>query len=150
MKFIDLYLQSGEEIKYKAKLHSLLFFQPAFILLLGIVTISSADIPTLQHGGILILFLGFILLLQRIFIKVSSQFLVTNRRVIVKKGMMGYRVTELELAKCEGVGVNQNLLGRLLNYGTLCITAGSLTKWYCYVEDPFSFKREIETQMENE
>ena len=71
----------------------------------------------------------------------------TNRRVIIKTGVISRRTVELVLAKCEGVQVVQNVLGRIFGYGSIVVTTGGATNCYYYVANPFLFKRAINMQI---
>lgn len=51
----------------------------------------------------------------------SSRFILTDRRVVVKNGILRQRSTEFPLRNVESVLVEFPILGRLLNYGTLTV-----------------------------
>src|SRR5258705_1909717 len=52
----------------------------------------------------------------------TSEFAVTTSRLIFKVGLISRYTTELLLAKVESIGVQQGLVGRVLNYGDLTVT----------------------------
>jgi len=146
MKFLTTYLQPGEEIMYRARLHIFLFLQPS--ILLGIGFLCYFDSVRITHYlGITLLFLGLVSLVQRVFVKVGSIYAVTNKRVIIKTGVISRRTVELVLVKCEGIQVVQDILGRIFGYGTIVITTGGATNCYFYVAKPFRFKMEINKQI---
>jgi uncharacterized membrane protein YdbT with pleckstrin-like domain len=91
--------------------------------------------------------LGLVSLVQRVFIKVGSIYAVTNRRVIIKTGIISRRTVELVLAKCEGIQVMQSVLGRIFGYGSIVVTTGGATNCYYYVSNPLRFKMEINKQI---
>lgn len=113
MNYIQKNLLSGEEIKYVAKLHFFLFVQPIILLLIGAFLASSPkEISAMTHyAGLLILFFGIVSLLSRILIKGGSSYAVTNKRVILKTGVISRRAVDLVLAKCEGLHIKQSVLG---------------------------------------
>ena len=146
MKFITSYLQNGEEIIYRARIHIFLFLQPA--ILLGVGFLCYFDTVWITHYlGVTLLFLGLVSLVQRVFVKVGSIYAVTNRRVVIKTGIISRRVVELVLAKCEGIQVMQGILGRIFGFGTIVVTTGGATNCYYYVAKPFRFKLEINKQI---
>ena len=53
------------------------------------------------------------------FIRWITEFAVTDRRVIYKCGFISRHTVEMNMDKIESVDVDQSLLGRLLNYGTI-------------------------------
>lgn len=146
MEFLNTYLQPGEKIRYRARIHIFLFLQPA--ILLGIGFLCYFDAVRITHYlGVTLLFLGLVSLVQRVFIKVGSIYAVTNRRVIIKTGVVSRRTVELVLAKCEGIQVMQSVTGRIFGYGSIVVTTGGDTNCYYYVANPFRFKREINIEI---
>lgn len=59
----------------------------------------------------------------------TSEFAVTNKRVVMKFGFIRRSSLEVLLTKIEGVSVDQGILGRILDYGTIVVggTGGSRT-----------------------
>ena len=147
MNYIQKNLQSGEEIKYVAKLHFFLFVQPLILLLLG-WWLSGSETGVLHYGGIFLLFIGVVSLVQRLLVKAGSAYAVTNKRVVLKTGVISRRAVDLVLAKCEGLHIKQSVLGRIFNFGTITVTTGGVSSSYPYIADPMmAFKREINTQI---
>ncbi|MBD8389207.1 PH domain-containing protein [Dysgonomonas mossii] len=149
MNYIQKNLLSGEEIKYVAKLHFFLFVQPIILLIIGAFLASSPkEISAMTHyAGLLILFFGIVSLLSRILIKVGSSYAVTNKRVILKTGVISRRAVDLVLAKCEGLHIKQSILGRIFNFGTITVTTGGVSSSYPYIANPLDFRREINMQI---
>lgn len=146
MGYVESNLQPGEEIKYKAKLHLFLFLQPVVLLLLG-WWLYGSEAGVLHYGGIFLLFIGAVSLVQRIMVKIGSDYVVTNKRVILKTGVVSRKAVDLVLAKCEGLHIKQSVLGRIFNYGTITVTTGGATSSYPFIADPLAFRREINTQI---
>ena len=73
----------------------------------------------------------------------NTEYYITNRRLIVKRGILERQTTELRLSKCEGVIVNQSMLGRLFNYGTISITTGEVVNDYKFLARPIKFRTMI-------
>lgn len=149
MKYIETNLQPGEEIKYVAKLHFFLFMQPIILLLIGALLASSPkEISAFIHyTGLFILFCGLISLVQRILVKIGSSYAVTNKRVILKTGVISRRAVDLVLAKCEGLHIKQSVLGRIFNFGTITVTTGGATSSYPFIASPLKFRNEINAQI---
>jgi len=74
-------------------------------------------------------------------------FAVTNKRVILKTGVISRRVLDLVLAKCEGLQIKQSVLGRIFNFVTITITTGGDTSSYPFIAAPQRFKKEINQQI---
>ena len=69
----------------------------------------------------------------------GRQYVVTTHRLIFKRGIINRNSYELLLRKCEGIQVDQSILGRLLNYGTVNVTTGEATNSYKYISHPLAF-----------
>lgn len=94
--------------------------------------------------GIAALFLvpGLIVGLARYIAFATSEFAVTNRRVIVKVGLLRRRTLELQLGKLEAIAVDQSILGRLFRYGNIVITGSGGTKEpFKTISDPIELRR---------
>lgn len=148
MSHIETKLQPGEEIKHMAKLHFFLFVQPIILLLGTFLASAPKEISAMTHyAGLLILFFGLVSLVQRLFVKIGSSYAVTNKRVILKTGIISRRAVDLILAKCEGLHIKQSIMGRIFNFGTITVTTGGVTNSYPFIADPLAFRREINTQI---
>lgn len=146
MKSFTTYLQSGEEIRYRARIHLFLFLQPAILLGIGCMCYFD-EVRITNYLGVTLLFLGLVSLVQRVLIKIGSIYAVTNKRVILKTGVISRRTVELVLAKCEGIQVMQSVAGRIFGYGSIVVTTGGATNCYYYVANPFRFKKAINEQI---
>lgn len=146
MNYIQANLQPGEEIKYSAKLHIFLFLQPVVLIAIG-WWLTGSEAGVLHFGGWFLIFVGVVSLIQRIMVKMGSVYVVTNKRVILKTGIVRRRATDLMLTKCEGLHIKQSVLGRIFNYGTITVsTAGSLSS-YPFIANPLAFRKEINAQI---
>jgi uncharacterized membrane protein YdbT with pleckstrin-like domain len=75
---------------------------------------------------------------------------VTNKRVIAKAGLISRRTVEQRIQKIESIRVNQGILGRMLDYGTIMVHGtGGATTPIRNVADPFAFKRAVESVIDD-
>lgn len=80
----------------------------------------------------------------------SHEYVVTNRRVIVKTGFIRRRVFELTLRHVEAFMVNQTVFGRILSYGTVEIRGtGGLVRSYPKLMAPSKFRAAVHAQGEH-
>ncbi|MFR0690240.1 PH domain-containing protein [Enterobacterales bacterium AE_CKDN230030158-1A_HGKHYDSX7] len=71
---------------------------------------------------------------------------VTNKRVIIKRGIISRRTEEMKIRSIETVELRQQLLGRLFGFGDVKITGrGTSDLVLRGVDDPMSVKRQIES-----
>lgn len=75
---------------------------------------------------------------------------VTNKRVIAKTGLISRHTVEQRIQKIESIRVNQGILGRMLDYGTIMVHGtGGATTPIRNVASPFAFKRAVESVIDD-
>ena len=81
----------------------------------------------------------------------NAQFIVTNRRVMEIRGVINKRVSDSSLEKVNDVVLEQSILGRFLNYGTVEIITGSDigVNFFKHMARPVRFKTEMLNQKED-
>lgn len=147
MSYVQNNLQAGEEIKYKADIHWYIFVYPTVLLLLG-AFFSSARPGFVYYVGLFLLLSGLLQLIKRVLLKTGAEYVVTNKKVILKSGMLSRDALELILSKCEGLRINQSVMGRILGFGSIVVTTGGATNTFNFVADPLRFRNEINAQIQ--
>lgn len=72
----------------------------------------------------------------------STELAITNKRIIVKRGFIRRDTIEINLVKVESLQVEQNLLGRMLNFGDIIVSAGGGPMAPVHgIADPLVFRR---------
>jgi len=96
------------------------------------------------------LFSGFLFLstiylaVQAVITLYTTEFAITNLRIIAKKGLIRRHTIEMLITKIESVSVNQNIIGRLLNYGSVIVTGtGGTRESFNGIYDPLDVKKKI-------
>ncbi len=81
----------------------------------------------------------------------NQQFIVTNRRVMEIRGVINKRVSDSSLEKVNDVVLEQSIVGRFMNYGTVEIITGSDigVNFFRHMAQPVRFKTEMLNQKEN-
>lgn len=86
--------------------------------------------------------LGMIFWLIALIRYITTELAFTNKRVVAKFGFISRRTVEMNIAKVESLQVNQGLLGRIFNYGTLVVSgAGNPQAPIPGISNPMSFRR---------
>jgi len=86
--------------------------------------------------------LGLIFLLLAYVRYKTTELAITTKRVIVKHGFVRRRTIEININKVESIQVDQEILGRLFNFGTLVISgAGNPQAPVAGISDPMEFRR---------
>lgn len=72
----------------------------------------------------------------------STELAVTTKRVIVKHGFIRRQTVEINLNKVESIQVDQGVLGRLFNFGTLVISGtGTSHAPIAGISEPMGFRK---------
>jgi uncharacterized membrane protein YdbT with pleckstrin-like domain len=145
MSYVDKNLLQGEAVAYRARLHWKIFALPFLIAVLGVVLAWLARswyVVALGFG------LAFLTAIPRFIRYATSEFAVTNKRVIFKLGLVNRHTLELVLAKLETIGVEQTIPGRIFNYGTIIVTGTGGTKEpFRDIADPLEFRKHVQSQL---
>ncbi|MEO6929045.1 MAG: PH domain-containing protein [Casimicrobiaceae bacterium] len=147
MSYIDSNLLAGEEVVYRTRLHWLLFMAPVlvtvFVLLPAAWLLSQGSWSSFAWVP---LALGACILLAAFIKRQSSDFAVTNKRVMMKVGVFSTRSIELLLNKIEAITVNQNFMGRIFGYGDIVVTgSGGTREAFSHIEGPLEFRRAVQS-----
>ena len=72
----------------------------------------------------------------------TTELAITTRRVIVKHGFIRRRTVEININKVESIQVDQEVLGRMFNFGTLVIAgAGDPQAPIAGISSPMEFRK---------
>jgi uncharacterized membrane protein YdbT with pleckstrin-like domain len=148
MSYVETILDPDERITYRAYLHWIIFLRGIVLWLLGLMFVAAALAARSEGGGTTIGFilvvLGVVAVLKAAIDRWTTEIAVTNQRVILKRGLIRRDTIEINMPKVESVDVQQSVLGRLLNYGTVIVrgTGGSLNP-LAYVSEPLPLRRAV-------
>jgi len=147
MSYIDGSLLDGEQVVYRTRLHWLLFLGPVLFILAVLLPLDWVLASSTWGGYAWIpLALGALLLAGTIIKRQSSDFAVTNKRVMMKVGVFHTRSIELLLHKIEAIAVEQSLIGRIFGYGDIVITGSGGTKEaFSRIQAPLAFRRAVQS-----
>jgi uncharacterized membrane protein YdbT with pleckstrin-like domain len=150
MSYIDESLVAGETLIHRA--HMSWWSQFSLILLallalaaavaFGVMALVDRTTTEVVCGVIVLVAVAF---LVRAWIRVrSTELAITNQRVIAKFGFVQRHTVEINLAKVEALRVDQGVLGRILNFGTIHITgSGGSVEPIPQIADPLVFRRKF-------
>ena len=152
VNYVDANLMPEEVVIYRTRLHWILFAGPvlATVVLAALWSAMSSadyvsDAGTSVFLVIAVLF-GIAFLAGYIEYR-SSEFAVTNQRVLFKVGFLRHRSIEILLAKVEALTVDQPLLGRILDYGSITIGGtGGTQERFNRIRAPHDFRRTVQEQ----
>ena len=140
MSYVKSILMSKEHVKCETKLHWIIFVNALFACIL--VSLICAIFP---FAVVAIPYF----IVEAIVVRMTSEFAVTNKRVIIKTGFIRRKALELNLKKVEGVAVNQTVLGRIFGYGKLIVTGtGGTPQYFKNVAAPVRFQQAVDIQID--
>ena len=74
----------------------------------------------------------------------TTELVLTNRRIITKRGLVSRNTVEMNLAKVESLQVNQGLMGRMFNYGDVSVVGtGSSLEPMRGISDPLELRKKL-------
>ncbi|MDR0289461.1 MAG: PH domain-containing protein [Treponema sp.] len=80
----------------------------------------------------------------RIFLYISTEYGVTNKRLMFKRGIIRLLTAEIPTDRIEAIYCTQGLLGRIFHYGTLCVCGiGGVKTVFYMVAKPYALRRKI-------
>ncbi len=146
MSYVDKNLLNGETVLFRTRLHWSLYVPSVLVTMLVMVPIAVLlVINLLAVFAAIPIALGGLLILAAHVRRQSSEFAVTNKRVVIKLGVFTTRSLELLLPKVEGIAVNQGMGGKLWGYGDIVVTGSGGTKEsFSGIQDPLGLRRAIQ------
>lgn len=150
MSYIEEHLLPGERVVYRARLHPLLFAGPVIVILCGAAVAGALQylVQDYWYAGAALAAVGLLLLIGPVVRYVTTEFAVTDKRVLAKAGLLRRRSLETLLPKVEAIEVHQDLTGRLLNYGTITVIGtGGTREIFPMISDPLELRRQVQTQI---
>lgn len=142
MSYLEKNLTGDEQVIYQSSIHWFIFVRPLVVVLLGILFFKSAS-SWVHYIGLALLILGGFSFIKRFIQKVGTIYAVTNKKVLLKSGIIGRDALELMLSKCEGIRISQGIWGRVFGFGSIIVTTGGATNIYRYASSPLNFKNSI-------
>ena len=148
MGYVDDHLLPTERIMHRTRLHKIAYLGPMLLAL----ALMAGGVFALSAGQSLIAVAAFVLalipLISAYIADTSSEFAVTDKRVIIKVGFIQRRTLETMLGKVEGIEVSQGILGRLLDFGSITVIGtGSTRELFANIARPLEFRRQVQTQI---
>ncbi|MFY9801517.1 MAG: PH domain-containing protein [Candidatus Acidiferrales bacterium] len=163
MGYADANLIPGETVIYETRLHwvvmlghlivgFLLLALPGALLLyyaLSQTAMPSNTLHLTEAAGVALLICGFIVIVIGMVRRNATEMAVTNRRVIIKTGLLTRKTIEMLLNKVESIEVRETALGRILGYGTIVVIGtGGTPEPFHKVAHPLEFRSQVQQQIE--
>ena len=130
MSYIEESLSAGEKVESLFKLHWFAWVPMWLWIIVGIPTFG----------------IGFAIALYEFLRLRFTEQGVTNKRVVLKTGIISRKTEEMKLTSIETVEITQGVWGRIFGFGTIKVTGRGISAVeYKGVDDPMAVKRQIES-----
>jgi uncharacterized membrane protein YdbT with pleckstrin-like domain len=150
--YVDSVLAEGERIVHRAAISRWKFFLSYLVGSLFLLTAVGAYVATENHAGESLamvavpLVLGIALILSAVIRRQTTELVLTDRRIITKRGLISRNTVEMNLNKVESVHVDQSLMGRIFNYGDITVVGtGSSLEPLLGISSPLELRKKIGT-----
>lgn len=164
MGYIEETLTPGEQVLHRTRLHWIVLIWPfvfgivftaaAVACLIGWYSGRNDPNATLGRTALLALVVAEVLVAAIAFgaglvRRAGIEMAVTNRRLIVKTGVVRRHTIEMMLSKIESISVSQGVLGRIANYGDVLVRgSGGTAEHFARIADPLGLRLKAQEQIE--
>jgi uncharacterized membrane protein YdbT with pleckstrin-like domain len=144
MSYIDRHLMEGERVLFRTRLH----WKSMVVPVLGCVVLfalgAAAFLTPMPWLGAVPAGIGLAWVLAALVRRRSSEFAVTDRRIVLKVGVLTTHSVEILHARIESVAVNQGVGGRLFDYGSIVVTgSGGTREVFDGIQSPLRFRNAV-------
>jgi membrane protein YdbS with pleckstrin-like domain len=145
--YVSQSLASGERVLYRTRLHWIML-APGILLTLVVIAAGVAMFWVYEPVAIALLVVAVLIAVVQYLKYVSSEFAVTDARVLIKVGWIRRRSIEVLVAKVESIVVDQGIAGRILDYGTVVITGtGGTRETFDGIASPLELRERVQAQI---
>ena len=138
MSYINKSIGADETLVASSKIHWVAFVYPFILILLGLATVQF-------YVGYFFLLAATLQLLDAIVYRTTTDLAVTDKKLIAKWGLFRRKTIEQRIGKIDTIQVDQGIMGRLLNYGSITVTgSGFAPTPIKTISDPLAFRRAVE------
>lgn len=131
-------LSDGESVEFEMRPHWRALIAPAAVLVLVVFALffvirmidNLFDTAGIQNVGtwlsvIVAVFVLIVFVIRPFLYWITTQYVFTNRRIIVRSGLIARHGRDMPLSKVNNVSFDISAVGRLLNYGMLTVDSAS-------------------------
>jgi len=146
VSFVDQNLLAGEQVTYRTHLHWKVYIGPVLLSVLVFAPLTWLAFVSQRRMVTIAPAVGIVVAILSAYLRRrSSEFAVTNKRVIMKLGVFQTRSVELLLPKVEGIAVDQGMGGKLFGYGNITVTgSGGTREQFAGIGHPMAFRQAVQ------
>lgn len=129
-------LRAGEEVIHSTRLHTYYLYLPIVLIIVGLIDLFWFLIP------------GVLLMGYYLYQFISNHFVITNQRVMFKRGLFYFRIKEFELENITDISCTQNFADRLFHSGSILLIGKNFpTEKIPNVSKPNVFRDAVRSQL---
>lgn len=142
MSYVQSVIMPGEVVVAQAKTHWFIYVTPMAWIVAALIL--TAIVPPV---GAVLLVLALVLLLRAWIYAFSTELAVTSKRIIAKFGFIRRSTVELRHDKVESLQVEQGIVGRIFDFGSIVVTgSGGTHAPIPFIAHPLRFRSAALTQ----
>lgn len=150
--YVDSVLAEGERIVYRAAISRWKFF-PSYVVGSLLVLAAAGVYVARGNNGVeslamvaVPLVIGLAAILSAVIRRQTTELVLTDRRIITKRGLISRDTVEMNLNKVESLHVNQSLIGRIFDYGDVTVVGtGASLEPLLGISSPIELRKRIGT-----
>ena len=158
--YIEKNLVPGETVLYKTRLHWIVMMR--LVLMAAVLAAAGVALfvegyevkpggdaqPGLIVGGFLCLTIAGVLFAAGAIRRRATEIAVSNKRVLIKRGLLTQNSIEVLLPKVESITVHESAFGRMLGYGDVTLRGtGGTFETFARIAHPNEFRRQVQQQI---
>ena len=148
MGYVDKNLMGKEAVIFQGRLHWNVYIFPVIFTAVSLYPLFLGISEQYYYPALALFAVDLLLFLHPWMKTKTSEFAVTDKRIIMKVGIFEVKTLEMFLNKVENIGVNQTIPGRALNYGEVIITGSGGTKEvFANIARPYEFRKSAQEQI---
>ncbi len=146
--YLDRTLAADEDLVYQAKVHWMIYLPAIIVMILGVPGVMTTLAFLFSGDGLaptwIIFAVGLLWFVWLHLVRINTEMFVTTKRVVIKTGVIARKTIELNLKRVESFSVDQSILGRMFNYGTVNVLGtGGVVNKVKNVDDPLTFRAKV-------
>lgn len=149
MGYIDNNLVADERIVFRTRKSLFIFFFPFIWTVFAWYASDYMNANSILRqlnwipAGLTLLFWAYVWLEYNF-----SEFAVTNKRIMMREGFFVRHANEMRLSTVSQVAIDQGLIGQVLNYGIVTISAFGAADSFTMIDKPGAFQRAVNQELD--
>jgi len=145
--YIEKNLLEGEKIIYKTNRHWIVYAWPVAWLVITLLFLK--EYRFMGNLAIFPFLIAIVTGIDSTLDYVFSEIALTNMRIMIKLGFLARTSMETGIQNISSIRIEQSIMGRLLDYGTVIINdVGSTRTPFRRIANPYGFRKAVQRELE--